>query len=430
MTEVMLVSSIIFLVTLAVIFTEKIQRSIVAIFGAVLMVGVGTILGFYGEEEAIEAIDFHTLGLLLGMMTLVALLEPTGFFQYLAIGAGRLSRGNAFILLILLGTVTTVLSLFLDNVTTVVLIAPVGVLISEILGINSIPLLMAMALLSDTGGAGTLIGDPPNILIGSAAGLSFNDFLANALPIVTVTWLVVLGMLLYLFRNDLRESVIDAEAVDKLDPSLALDDPVTARKVLIVLGATILLFFLQDRLGLSSSFIALAAAAVALMWVRPDMHKLFERIEWSVIIFFMALFVAVGGLEAAGVLDAIAKVIAGAADLHPVLLGVVMIWVVAILSAIVDNIPITIALIPVILSLGATGVNTTPLWWAMVFGAGFGGNGTIIGSTANIVVVSVSERTRNPITATIWSRRGLPVMITACAVASVLFVLMYPLLSQ
>ncbi len=430
MTEVMLVSSIIFLVTLAVIFTEKIQRSIVAIFGAVLMVGVGTILGFYGEEEAIEAIDFHTLGLLLGMMTLVALLEPTGFFQYLAIGAGRLSRGNAFILLILLGTVTTVLSLFLDNVTTVVLIAPVGVLISEILGINSIPLLMAMALLSDTGGAGTLIGDPPNILIGSAAGLSFNDFLANALPIVTVTWLVVLGLLLYLFRNDLRESVIDAEAVDKLDPSLALDDPVTARKVLIVLGATILLFFLQDRLGLSSSFIALAAAAVALMWVRPDMHKLFERIEWSVIIFFMALFVAVGGLEAAGVLDAIAKGIAGAADLHPVLLGVVMIWVVAILSAIVDNIPITIALIPVILSLGASGVNTTPLWWAMVFGAGFGGNGTIIGSTANIVVVSVSERTRNPITAATWSRRGLPVMITACAVASVLFVLMYPLLSQ
>jgi Na+/H+ antiporter NhaD/arsenite permease-like protein len=430
MTEAMLVSSIIFLITLAVIFTEKIQRSIVAIFGAVLMVGAGIALGFYGEEEAIEAIDFHTLGLLLGMMTLVALLEPTGFFQYLATGAARWSRGNPFILLILLGTVTTVLSLFLDNVTTVVLIAPVGILISEILGINPIPLLMAMALLSDTGGAGTLIGDPPNILIGSAAGLSFNDFLANALPIVTVTWLVVLGLLLYLFRKDLRENVIDSEAVDRLDPSLALDDPVTARKVLIILGATILLFFLQDRLGLSSSFIALAAAAVALMWVRPDMQKLFERIEWSVIIFFMALFVAVGGLEAAGVLDAIANAIAGAADLHPILLGVIMIWVVAILSAIVDNIPITIALIPVILSLGASGVNTTPLWWAMVFGAGFGGNGTIIGSTANIVVVSISERTRNPITAATWSRRGLPVMVTACAVASVLFVLMYPLLSS
>jgi Na+/H+ antiporter NhaD/arsenite permease-like protein len=287
-----------------------------------------------------------------------------------------------------------------------------------------------MALLSNTGGAGTLIGDPPNILIGSAAGLSFNDFLTNALPIVTVTWFVVLGMLLYLFRNDLRESVIDVEAVGKLDPSLAFDDPATARKVLVVLGAAILLFFLQDRLGLSSSFIALASAAVALIWVQPDMHNLFQRIEWSVLIFFMALFVAVGGLEASGVLAAIANVIASAADLHPILLGVIMIWVVAILSAIVDNIPITIALIPVILSLDATGVNITPLWWAIVFGAGFGGNGTIIGSTANIIVVSLSERTRNPITSATWSQRGLPVMIAACAVASILFVFLYPLLRR
>lgn len=430
MTGAMLVSSIIFFVTLAIIFTEKIQRSIVAIFGAVLMVGAGIALGFYGEEQAIEAIDFHTLGLLLGMMTLVALLEPTGFFQYLATGAGRFSRGNPFTLLILLGTITTVLSLFLDNVTTVVLIAPVAILLSEILGLNPNPLLIAMALLSNTGGAGTLIGDPPNILIGSAAGLSFNDFLTNALPIVTITWLVVLGMLLYLFRNDLRESVIEAEAVDKLDPSLAFDDPNTARKVLIVLGSAILLFFLQDQLGLSSSFIALASAAVALIWVQPDMHNLFRRIEWSILIFFMALFVAVGGLEAAGVLDAIANVIASAANLHPVLLGVIMIWVVAILSAIVDNIPITIALIPVIQSLGSTGVNITPLWWAIVFGAGFGGNGTIIGSTANIVVVSLSERTRHPISAATWSRRGLPVMVTACAVASVLFILMYSQLSN
>ena len=423
-------SSVIFVITLAVIFTEKIPRSIVAIFGAAMMVGVGTFMGFYSEEGAIEAVDFHTLGLLLGMMTMVAILEPTGFFQYVATSAGRLSRGNPVILLILLGTVTTVLSMFLDNVTTVVLIAPVGILISEILGINPIPLLMAMALLSDTGGAGTLIGDPPNILIGSAAGLTFNDFLANALPVVIVTWLVVLGLLLFLFRRDLREHAVDAEAVNMLDPSLAFDDPRTARKVLIVLGVTILLFFLQDRLGLSSSFIALAAASVALLWVRPNMHDLFQRIEWSVIIFFMALFVVVGGLEAAGMLEAIANTISTAADLNPILLGVIMIWVVAILSAIVDNIPITIALIPVILSMGESGVNITPLWWAIVFGAGFGGNGTIIGSTANIVVVSLSERTRSPITAGTWSRKGLPVMVAACAVASVLFVLMYPLLSE
>jgi Na+/H+ antiporter NhaD/arsenite permease-like protein len=430
MTSAMLISSIIFLITMIVIFSEKLQRTIVAVVGSIVMVGAGTILGFYGEEQAIEAVDFHTLGLLLGMMVLVALLQPTGFFQYVATSAGRWSRGNPFILLIVLGTVTTILSLVLDNVTTVVLLAPVAILISEILGMNPVPLLMAMALLSNTGGAGTLIGDPPNILIGSAANLSFNDFLFNALPIVAVAWIVVLGLLLYLFRKELRENAIDAKAVQRLDPSLALDDPKTAKKVLIVLGLTIVLFFLQDLLGLSSSFIALAAAAIALLWVRPDTHELFTRIEWNVLIFFMALFVVVGGLEAAGVLDSIANAIAGAADMEPILLGIAMIWIVAILSAIVDNIPITIALIPVVLNLGAAGINTAPLWWALVFGAGFGGNGTIIGSTANIVVVSLSERTRTPISATLWSRRGLPVMIVACAVASVLYALLYPVLSR
>ena len=390
------------------------------------MVGVGTFAGFYSEEQAIEAIDFHTVGLLLGMMTLVALLQPTGFFEYVAITVGRLSRGSPVLLLILLGTVTTVLSMLLDNVTTVILIAPVAILISEILGVSAVPLLLALALLSDTGGAGTLIGDPPNVLIGSAANLSFNDFLVNALPVVVVAWLVVLGLLLFLFRTELRQPPARAEAVEKLDPAKALDDPVTARKVIIVLAGTILLFFFQELLKISPSFIALAGAGVALLWVRPNTQELFERIEWSVLIFFMALFVVVGGLESAGVLDRLAEALTGTGNLSPVLLGIIFIWVVAILSAIVDNIPITIALIPVIHQLGAAGINTTPLWWALVFGAGFGGNGTIIGSSANIVVASLSERTRTPITSAMWSRRGLPAMVAACVVASIMYVVMFP----
>lgn len=394
------------------------------------MVGVGSYVGFYSEEQAIEAIDFHTVGLLLGMMTLVALLQPTGFFEYLAYIVARLSRGKPVLLLILLGTITTVLSMLLDNVTTVVIIAPVAILISGILGISVIPLLMALALLSDTGGAGTLIGDPPNVLIGSAANLSFNDFLINALPVVVVAWLVVLGLLLFLFRKELQEQPTNIEAVLKLDPGKALEDPVTARKVIIVLAGIILLFFLQEVLGTSSSFIALAGAAVAIWWVRPNTQDLFERIEWNVLVFFIALFVMVGGLESSGALDQVAEVMTDAANLNPVLLGIIFIWVVAILSAIVDNIPITIALIPVIISLGASGINTAPLWWAMVFGAGFGGNGTIIGSSANIVVASLSERTRTPITSAMWSRRGLPAMIAACVVASILFVVLYPFYSK
>ncbi len=422
----MLIATIIFLVILVVIFSERIPRTIAAIVGAVLMVGVGIFAGFYSEEQAIEAIDFHTVGLLLGMMTLVALLQPTGFFEYVAIMVSRLSRGNPVRLLILLGTLTTVLSMVLDNVTTVVIIAPVAILISEILGVQVIPLLMALALLSDTGGAGTLIGDPPNVLIGSAAGLSFNDFLVNALPVVVVAWLVVLGLLLILFRKELRQPPTRAEAVQKLDPAKALDDPATARKVIIVLAGTILLFFLQELLKISPSFIALAGAGVALLWVRPNTQELFERIEWNVLIFFMALFVMVGGLESSGALDRVAEAMTSAESLSPLLLGIIFIWVVAILSAIVDNIPITIMLIPVIQQLGAAGINTAPLWWALVFGAGFGGNGTIIGSTANIVVASLSERTRTPITSTMWSRRGLPVMVAACVVATILYVVMFP----
>jgi Na+/H+ antiporter NhaD/arsenite permease-like protein len=364
------------------------------------------------------------------MMTLVALLQPTGFFQYIATLVARSSRGKPFLLLILLGTVTTVLSMLLDNVTTVVIIAPVAVLIGEILGMSVVPLLMSLALLSNTGGTGTLIGDPPNVLIGSAANLSFNDFLVNALPVVVVAWFVVLGLLLFLFRKELRQPPAHAEAVQKLDPARALDDPTTARKVIIVLIGTVLLFFLQELLEFSSSFIALSAAGVALLWVRPNTQELFERIEWSVLVFFIALFVMVGGLESSGALDRIAEVMTEAASLNPILLGIIFIWVVAILSAIVDNIPITIALIPVIIQLGSSGINTAPLWWALAFGAGFGGNGTIIGSSANIVVASLSERTRTPITSAMWIRRGLPVMIVACVIASILFAIFFPFYNQ
>lgn len=426
----MIIATIIFVVTLIVIFTEWIPRTIAAIVGAALMVGVGIYAGFYGEEQAIEAIDFHTIGLLLGMMTLVALLQPTGFFQYIATLVARSSRGKPVLLLILLGTVTTVLSMLLDNVTTVVIIAPVAVLIGEILGMSVVPLLMSLALLSNTGGTGTLIGDPPNVLIGSAANLSFNDFLVNALPVVVVAWFVVLGLLLFLFRKELRKPPAHAEAVQKLDPARALDDPITARKVIIVLIGTVLLFFLQELLEFSSSFIALSAAGVALLWVRPNTQELFERIEWSVLVFFIALFVMVGGLESSGALDRIAEVMTEAASLNPILLGIIFIWVVAILSAIVDNIPITIALIPVIIQLGSSGINTAPLWWALAFGAGFGGNGTIIGSSANIVVASLSERTRTPITSAMWIRRGLPVMIVACVIASILFAIFFPFYNQ
>ena len=423
-------SSLIFSVSLGLIFAEKLHRTIVAVAGAALMVAVGVWGGFYSEEAAVSAVDFNTIGLLLGMMILVALLEPTGLFQFIAVWAARASRGQPVRLLVLLGTVTTVVSMVLDNVTTVVLIAPVTILVSEILGVSAVPYLIAEALLSNTGGVATLVGDPPNVVIASAAGFTFNDFLTHSLPVVLIAWVAALLLLRYLFRAELAVSPRNAEAVLQLNPAESLDDPAKAKRALVVLGGAVLLFFFHGALNVTPSFIALGAAAVAMVWLKPDVKALLERIEWGVLLFFTALFVMVGGLEAAGVLHALAGLLATLAVLPPVLFGVLTIWVVALLSAVVDNIPITIALIPVIEGLGAAGVDIRPLWWALAFGAGFGGNGTIIGSTANIVVASLSERTRTPITSALWNKRGVPVMLLTCTITSVVYAVIFPYLSQ
>jgi len=425
MTLPAILSSLIFVASLVLIFTEKVNRAIVAFLGAVLMITAGQVFHFFDLQAAIEAIDFETLSLLMGMMIIVAMLEPTGFFEYLAVLAARASRGQPVRLFILLGSVTTILSMFLDNVTTVVLIAPVTLLISEILGVSPVPYLVSEALLSNTGGVATLVGDPPNVLIGSEAGLTFNDFLVHSLPIVAVAWLGALILLRYLFRKDFSKRPRGMRAVMRLNPAESLNDWGRARKILIVLVVAIALFFVHHLLHVEPAFVALAASAAALFWIQPDIEKTLEKVEWSVLVFFGALFVMVGGLENAGVLDSIVGMFRGAADIHPILFGVAIIWSVAILSAVVDNIPITIALIPIIQGLGETGMDITPLWWALAFGAGFGGNGTIIGSTANIIVVTLSEKTRTPISSSLWLRRGLPVMLLTCALASILYTMFY-----
>ena len=425
-----LISTLIFLVALILILTEKLDRTIVSMIGAAAMVAAGQAIGFYDEHLAVEAVDFETLGLLFGMMTLVALLKPTGAFEYLAVRTAKLSGGRPVILLILLGLVTSVLSMILDNVTTVVLIAPVTVLITEILGISAIPFLITEALLSNTGGVATLIGDPPNILIGSAAGLTFNDFLTHSLPVVIFAWVAALGVILWIFRKQLSVVPKDTKALEGLEPSQALHNPSDARKLTLVLAITVLLFFLQNLLHLSSSFIALAMAAIALVWIRPTVDETLERVEWSVLVFFAGLFVMVGGLEASGALLFLEDLILQLSGGSMVYTAIAIIWITAIASSLVDNIPITVALIPVIQDLGAKGIDVFPLWWALAFGAGFGGNGTIIGSTANVIVVQVSSKTRNPITARLWMRSGLPVMFATCLISSLAFLLVFSLFTK
>jgi Na+/H+ antiporter NhaD/arsenite permease-like protein len=420
-----IISTSIFAVCLYLIFSEKLNRTIAALAGAVAIVMFGMVFHFYSEDQAVATIDFNTIGLLLGMMILVSILEPTGFFQYLAVRVGKFSGGKPVKLLLFLGTVTTIMSMFLDNVTTVVLIAPVTILLCEILGINAQPYLMAEALLSNTGGVATLVGDPPNILIGSAAGFTFADFLVHSLPIVIVVWFAALGILSFLFRKELSITPSDLDALMELDPNHALKDKKSAKRTVIIITAMILLFLLEEILHVRPALVALGGAAVALAWIRPSIQETLKRVQWDVLIFFAALFVIIGGMQSAGVFDVFVNLAAQIKDFPPVFLGLILLWTVAVLSMIVDNVPITIAIIPVIQGLESAGIPSGPLWWALVFGAGFGGNGTIIGSTANIVVATLSEKSRNPITPMVWNKRGLPVMIGTTLVASLCYFLFY-----
>ncbi len=425
MTAEQVAASVVFAVTFVLVLSDRVDRTIIAMAGGAAMVAAGTLMGFYSQEQALGAIDFNTLGLLLGIMILAVLLEQTGFFQYAAILAGKLSHGSPWLLLIVLGTTTTLLSTVLPNVTIIVLIAPVTILIAEILGISSVPLLIGEALLSDTGGVATLVGDPPNVMIASAAGFTFNDFLTHTAPLVVMAWLAALIILRIVFRPEFGKGPSNVAALMSLDENEALTDPASMRKTLLVLGVVIILFFVQSELGLTPAFIALGGAAAAFLWVRPSVEETLQRIDWSILIFFAALFVTVGGLEAAGVLDLLGSGVAGLAQANLLVASVALLLIAAVVSAVVANIPFTIALIPVIQRLGTLGVATSPLWWALALGAGFGGNGTIIGSASNVVTVALSEKTHTPITSKIWMRAGLPVMIVTCVVGSILFAVFF-----
>lgn len=421
MTE--LVAGAIFLVTLVLIFSQKWHRMVVAGVGAAAMVAAGLLLDFYDEEQAIEAIDFETLALLLGMMILVALLRKTGFFEFVAILAAQRSGGSVIRLLLMLSLITSGLSMVLDNVTTVVLMAPMVVLIAELMDLSPVPLLIAQAMFSNIGGMATLVGDPPNILIGAAAGLSFNDFLFHLGPIVAVLWVVLFGLLFYLFRDQLHPANPGgqhADALAALNAWEALTDRRTAQRVLLVLGGVIVLFMLERTLQITPAFAALAGSSVALGWTQLAVPSVLEDVDWDVLLFFAGLFVMVGGLEAAGVLEQVVEALLRLEGASSLAFGLFLMWTMVALSALIDNIPVTIAAIPIVLSLGARGIEIQPLWWALALGAGLGGNATPIGSTANVVVIAVSERTQRPIPNRMWFKTGIPAVLVLSPVASAL----------
>lgn len=420
METIELIALIIFGVTFFFILTERIHRTVVGLFGALTMLLAGMYFNFYHPEDLLEVVDFNTLGLLFGMMLLVGMLEHTGAFQYVGIWTAKKTKGNPWLLMVALSGITASLSMILDNVTTIILIVPITIIIAEMIKINPVPILMAEALLSNVGGAATLVGDPPNIMIGSAAGFSFNDFLVHALPVVLITWIITLAFFRFLFRKDLKAEPQNIEALMAMNEKEAITDPKTLKKLLIIFALVVVLFFLHSALHLEAAMVALIGAALALIWIAPlhDPQKTIEKCELSVLLFFGSLFVIVGGLEFSGVLEKAAHLITNGAEENILVTALIILWTSAVLSAIVDNIPLTVAMIPIIGFLGTQGVPVEILWWALAFGVGFGGNGSPIGSTAGVIVVAKSEKTDNPISFIDWMKQGVPTMIVGLVVAS------------
>jgi Na+/H+ antiporter NhaD/arsenite permease-like protein len=425
-----LVAGVICLVTIAIIISDWIHRTIAAWAGAAAMIAAGLLMGFYSQHQALAAIDFNTLVLLLSMMLLIAMLAHTGVFEHLAAVAAKRARGSPWRLLILLGGLTAVISMFLNNVTVMVLIGPVTVAVSSRLGISPVPFLITEAVLSNVGGTATLIGDPPNTLIASAAGFSFNAFLVILLPIVVISYYPTLLALRHAFAHQLMAPPAEQPIINRLTPAAAITDPRALRTMLLVLGAVVIMFIFQDKVRLQIGYIAFAGAAGALVALRPDPEKLFQEVEWNTLLFFASLFVLIGGLEAAGILNAAAHLIVDATANHPLLTAVLLIWIAALLSAIVDNIPFVIAMIPILKQLESQGLAVEPLWWALALGAGFGGNGTPIGASANILALAISERAGYPITFRTWLRSATVATLVSCTVGSAVFLLIFGIIKR
>jgi Na+/H+ antiporter NhaD/arsenite permease-like protein len=476
---------IVFVAAFALILSEKIHRTIAAWFGVVCMLFLGLTMGVfdlcetvvkgpdgeytssifhhlgfdsgatYGElcHHSLESvmlswIHFDVIGLLLGMMIFAALLEISGFFEYVSVKAAKMSGGDPWKLVVYLGTFTTVISLVIDNVTAIIIIAPVTLRICQKLEINPIPPLLAEAILSDTGGVASMVGDPPNVMIASATKgteigdlFGFNGFLLRLGILTLLAWIATLGYLRYYYRDWRESKPAHVESILEEDEWDCIEHPLLMKTTLWILGATVVMFSLTEFLHLHVEIhaLALAGAGFALIAARPEdhemrhglMHSVSEKVEWHALLFFAGLFMLVGAMGNVGYLENLANWIFKTFGSDPVLLAVAIIWVSAISSAIVDNIPFTAAMIPVIMLVGAEAaeagnpIDLAPLFWALAMGAGFGGNATPIGSSANVMTVSISERGPNPITTKEWMRVGFPVMMITCVVATIFMIIFH-----
>ncbi|CVK18250.1 SLC13 family permease [Sporomusa sphaeroides] len=416
-------SVIVFLITYILIILEKIPRMVVAMGGGIIML----LLGFLTQETALkDDIDFNTLGLLTGMMILVAVIRRTGVFEALAIWSASITRGEPLRLLALLSFITATVSAFLDNVTTVLLIVPVTLTLTKMLQVNPVPFLISEIIASNVGGTATLIGDPPNIMIGSATGLDFNSFIINLAPISIIVLAVTIALLLLIYRKDLHIDEKNREAILQLNCREEIKDWQLLKKSLAVLALTIIAFVLHGYLQLESATIALAGAILLMLVSRVAPEDVLTEVEWPTIFFFVGLFVLVGGLKATGVIGELAHWTLSVTQGDLVQTSLLVLWVSAIASAFIDNIPFVATMIPMLQEMGQlSGMRLEPLWWSLALGACLGGNGTLIGASANVIVAGIAEKNGIRLLFIPYLKIAFPLMIISIILCHVYLLLRY-----
>jgi len=417
----------IFLAVYALIVTEKIHRTLAALLGASAVI----ILRLVDQHDAFASVDFNVIFLLAGMMIIANVLAKTGIFQWIAVEAVRRAQGRPYRLLVLTSVITAIASAFLDNVTTVVLLTPVTFFVAQRLGTSPVPFLISQVLASNIGGTATLIGDPPNIIIGSQMGKDFNDFLLNLAPAAIASLVAYLVFARWLFRKDLREATTALEPEDirrLVEEERKIEDPRLMRIALVVMGFTILGFLLSRALGLEGATIALTGAVVLMIVAREDVHEILRTVEWPTLFFFIGLFIVVGAVVKAGIISDLAKGVLGLTGGRTDVAALIVLWMSGFLSAIVDNIPYTVTMVPLVQELGKT-VQVEPLIWALALGANLGGNATVVGASANVVVSSMSEARGYPISFMHYLRYGVPATLVTMVVATIDIWIRYLVLS-